>query len=168
MLISLNKSRCTVFFMMLLMLGIAGCNSSKSRVGGVLNLDTDLKLTFITDGSINPDENKRPSPVFIRMYELKSPTAFDKADFIDLYERDEEILGGDLISKQVLKPLVPGEERMERLVLKSGTRHIALYAEFSQYRGSSYKVIFPVTENNVIRNKATIIISGTNLSLEKK
>lgn len=147
---------------------LSGCSSSKSRVGGVLNLDTDLTLTFIAESNINPDDNKRPSPVFIRFYELKSPTAFNKADFIDLYERDKEILGADLIGKQTLKPLVPGEERVERLVLQKGTRHIALYAEFSQYRGATYKVVFPVTESNVIRNKATIKVSDTNLVLEKK
>lgn len=143
------------------------CSSSKSRVGSAFNFDTDLKLTFVVDADINPDDNKSPSPVFIRMYELKSPTLFDKADFIDIYERDKEVLGGDFINKQSLKPLKPNEGRMERFVLQSGTRYVALYAEFSQYPGSVYKVIFPVTENNVIRNKATIKITGTRMTLVK-
>lgn len=146
----------------------AGCSSSKSKVGGMLNLDTDLRLTFVADKTINPDDSKRPSPVFVRLYELKSPTKFNKADFIDLYERDEEVLGGDMLGKQVLKPLAPGEERMEQLVLQSGTQYVAIYAEFSQYRGSTYKVIFPVTENNIFKNKALIEISGTKLVLDKK
>src|SRR6187551_538725 len=84
---------------------MAGCSSSKSRVGGVLNLDTDLKLTFEVASDINPDDSSRPSPVFVRFYQLKSATAFDKADFIDVYERDTEIFGGDIVNKQVLKPL---------------------------------------------------------------
>lgn len=146
----------------------SGCSSSKSRVGGVLKLDTDLKLQFDIDGNINPDENRRPSPVFVRLYELTSPTAFNKADFIDLYERDEEMIGGDLIKKQVLRPLAPGEIREERMVLQPGTTHVALYAEFSQYRDAKYKVVFAVTENNVFKNQATIKISGTNISLVKK
>lgn len=144
---------------------VLGCSSSKSRVGGVLNLDTDLKLTFIAEATINPDDNKNPSPVFVRFYELKSPLAFHKADFIDIYERDQEILGGDLIAKQSLKPLKPNETRTERFVLQSGTRYIALYAEFSQYPGSIFKAIFPVTENNVIKNKATVKLSGTRIVL---
>lgn len=147
---------------------IAGCSSSKSKVGGMLNLDTDLRLTFVADETINPDDSKRPSPVFVRLYELKSPTKFNKADFIDLYERDEELLGGDMLGKQVLKPLAPGEERMEQLVLQGGTQYVAIYAEFSQYRGAIYKVIFPVTENNIFKNKALIEISGTKVVLDKK
>lgn len=147
---------------------VAGCSSSKSRVGGVLNLDTDLRLTFVVDENVNPNDNQRPSPVFVRLYQLKSPTLFEKADFIDLFERDTELLGGELISTQVLKPLIPGEGRTDRFVLQGGARYIALYAEFSQYRGANYKVIFPVTENNIIRNAVTVQISGTDVTLLKK
>lgn len=163
-----NSLRFFSFGVVVLTLLLAGCSSSKSRVGGVLNLDTDLKLQFDVDGNINPDENRRPSPLFVRMYQLKSPTAFNKADFIDLYERDEEMIGGDLVKKQTLRPLAPGEIREERFVLQPGTTHVALYAEFSQYRDSKYKVVFAVTENNVFRNAATVKISGTNISLVKK
>lgn len=147
---------------------LMSCSSSKSRVGGMLNLDTDLKLTFKVASDINPDDNNRPSPIFVRFYQLKSTTAFDKADFIDIYERDKEIFGGDIVSKQTLKPLVPGETRTERLVLEPGARAVAIYAEFSQYPGSTYKVTFPVTENNVIRNAETVQIAGRTLSLVKK
>lgn len=147
---------------------LLACSSSKSRVGGVLNLDTDLKLTFEVASDINPDDSSRPSPVFVRFYQLKSATAFDKADFIDIYERDKEIFGGDIISKQVLKPLLPGVGRVETFVLEPGAKMIAIYAEFSQYPGSTYKVIFPVTENNVIKNKVTIKLSGRTISLVKK
>ncbi len=152
----------------LVICALTACSSSKSRVGGVLNLDTDLKLTFTAASDINPDDNNRPSPVFVRFYQLKSSTAFDKADFIDIYERDKELFGGDIINKQTLKPLVPGETRTERFVLEPGTRAIAIYAEFSQYAGSTYKVAFPVTENNVIRNAETIKIAGRTLSIVKK
>lgn len=147
---------------------MAGCSSSKSRVGGVLNLDTDLKLMFETASDINPDENSRPSPVFVRFYQLKSATAFDKADFIDIYERDAEIFGGEIVSKQILKPLLPGVGRTERFVLEPGTKIIALYAEFSQYPGSTYKVTFPVTENNIIKNKVTVKITDRTIALVKK
>jgi type VI secretion system protein VasD len=147
---------------------LSGCSSSKSRVGGVLNLDTDLKINFVVDGDINPNDKKRPSPIFIRLYELKSPTVFNKTDFIDLYERDKEILAGDYINKQTLKPLSPGVGRTDTLVLKNGASYVALYAEFSQYRGSAYKLTFPVTEHNIRKNEITIKISGTEMSVVTK
>lgn len=145
-----------------------GCSSSKSRVGGMLNLDTDLKLTFEVEADINPDHSDKPSPLFIRFYQLKSPIAFEKADFIDIYERDAELFGADIVSKQVLKPLLPGTNRTERFVLEPGAKMIALYAEFAQYPGSTYKVVFPVTENNIIKNKVTVKIAGRSMTLVTK
>jgi type VI secretion system protein VasD len=149
----------------LMFLLLSGCSSSKSRVGGVLNLDTDLKLTFQVDNDLNPDQNKRSSPVIVRLYELNGVAAFDSADFVDIYERDEELLGKALVGKQVFRPMVPGETRQESFVLNPGATHVALYAEFSQYRDSVYKVVFPVTQNNVIRNAVNVRISGNRLSL---
>ena len=168
MLSFIARLRVICFVLFSLTVLVSGCSSSKSRVGGVLNLDTDLKLNFIVDGDINPNDKKRPSPIFIRLYELKSPTIFNKTDFIDLYERDKEILGGDYINKQTLKPLSPGVGRTDTLVLKNGASYVALYAEFSQYRGSAYKITFPVTENNVMKNEITIKISGTQMSVVTK
>jgi type VI secretion system protein VasD len=120
------------------------------------------------DSNINPDENKRSSPVFVRLYELKSPTVFQKADFIDLYERDAVILGADFVNKQVLKPLPPGVNRTDNFVLKNGATTIGLYVEFSQYRGSNYKVSFPIVEHSISKNEITVKISGTDVSIVKK
>lgn len=158
----------TSLVLVLLAPGLSGCSSSKSKVGSMLNLDTDLKLSFNVATDINPDDNNQPSPLFIRFYQLKSAQIFEKTDFIDIFERDQEIFGADIISKQQLKAFAPGESRVERFVLNPGVRYIAIYAEFSQYPESSYKVVFPVTENNVIRNQASIQIAGKTLTLIKK
>ena len=154
--------------MLAVLILVSSCSSSKSRVGSALDLDTNLKINFIVDSNINPDENKRPSPVYVRVYELKSPTIFQKADFIDLYERDTTVLGGDFVNKQVLKPLSPGVNRTDNLVLKSGTTNVGLYVEFSQYRGVNYKVSVPVVEHRLTKNEVTVKISGTDISIVKK
>lgn len=160
-----NQWRILFLGCMVLALAVVGCSSSKSRVGGALNLDTDLQLTFSVAADTNPDQNDNPSPVIIRLYELRSTSVFDKSDFVDIYERDQELLGGDLVGKQIFRPMVPGEAREENFVLSDGTTHVALYAEFSQYRGSAYKVVFPVTRNNVFSNKMKVNISGNRVAL---
>lgn len=142
-----------------------GCSSGSSKVGGVLGLDTNLKLTVNAASDINPDEKDKPSPLFIRLYELKSPQLFEKADFIAMYERDEEVLGADFIAKQELTRFVPGTERTESLVLSKETRYVGLYAEFFDYGNSQYKIVFPVTANNVFRNKVEVRVSGNKLVL---
>jgi len=145
---------------------LSACSSVNSKVGGVLNLDTDLKIQVTVDANVNPDENGNASPIFVRMYELKAPTLMNKADFISLYERDVEVLGKDYIGRQELKRLAPGDVREETLVLSAETQYIALFAEFFEYKNAKYKVVFPVTSNNIIRNLVKIRLSGNDIILE--
>jgi len=152
-----------IFILILVTISLSSCTSVNSKVGGMLNLDTDLAVTFEVDSDINPDEDKRPSPLFVRMYQLKSPKMFNKADFINLYERDKEVLGADLVTKHKLKRFKPGESREEHFVLDENTQYIGLYAEFLSYQSSTYKLIIPVTAHNVIKNSATILISGNKI-----
>ena len=86
-------------------------NEMSSKVGGVLHLNTDLKLSLVVDADVNPDEAEQSSPVFVRLYELKDTKALDGADFLTLYERDKEILAKSLVTKQELARLAPGDTR---------------------------------------------------------
>jgi type VI secretion system protein VasD len=144
---------------------VTGCSSNKSRVGSMFNVDTDVHLTLIADGSINPGNQGSPAPLFIRLYELKSSEAFHRADFIDLYENDEAVLGNDLVNQRQLSRLAPGESREERVVLRKDTRYIGLFAEFYDYEGSTYHTVMPVIVHNVRRNQVTVRVTENRLSL---
>ena len=135
---------------------LASCTSVNSKMGSLLDLDTDLKLSFVVDKSVNPDDSKVSSPLIVRMYELKSTKAFENANFIDLYERDADVLGKTMITQQSLKPIQPNEDRTAKFVLSKGTKFIGLYAEFLQYENAKYKVIIPVAETNVVSSTAKV------------
>lgn len=141
------------------------CSSMSSQVGGVLNLDTDVKLQLLVSSDINPDEDERPSPIYLRLYQLKSDIAFKKIGFIDLYESDNEKLGSELVSKTELKPVAISGSREEQFVLESETQYIAIFAEFYQYKDAKYKIIMPITKNNILRNKFTVRIKNNQLKL---
>lgn len=164
----MNKSfRYSTFLSALaLLLSLAACQSDKSTLGGFFDLDTDVKIQFIVDADINPDEQGTASPLFMRMYELKTQKTMKKADFIDLYEKDKKVLGADMVTKHKLKRFTPGEQRTEKFVLNKDTQYVALYAEFLNFSDSKYKLVFPVVVNNVFRNSYTIRVSGNELLLE--
>ena len=146
---------------------LPACTSLNTKVGGVFKLDTDLKLTFKADADINPDDKKRPSPLFLRMYELKSTKQFEKANFIDLFERDSEILGADLVAKQTLKRLRPGDDRVDSFVLKPETRYVGLFAEVLQYKDAKFKILIPIAPTNVFASSAVVYISGNTIRTTK-
>ncbi|MBI3560588.1 MAG: type VI secretion system lipoprotein TssJ [Gammaproteobacteria bacterium] len=152
-----------------LLLGfVSSCSSVNGSVGKFFNLDTDLKLTFKVESDINPDDQKTPAPLFIRLYELKSTKSFAKAGFLELFERDKEILGGDMLAKQRLKRIKPGEDYEVSFVLDENTKYVGLFAEFLEYKNSNFRVIIPIVPHNVIASSATIRISGDTLNLVKE
>lgn len=149
-----------------LSLSLLSCTKVNSGVVGMFNLDTDLKLILLAGKDINPDEKRSPSPLYIRLYELTSEHAFNKADFMALYEKDEALLGKDMLAKRELNRLVPGESQEEAFVLDPKTRYVALFAEFYEFKNAKYKIIFPVTSKNVVKNTVRIEVTGNSMLLQ--
>jgi type VI secretion system protein VasD len=99
---------------------VAGCGSGgPPLLGGAIKVDP---------GS-NPDLTGRPSPVVVRVYELKSLAAFNGADFFSLYEKEQETLGADLIGREEYH-LRPGETRPYQRQLQPDTKFIGVVAAF--------------------------------------
>ena len=146
---------------------LMACQSMNGAVGGYFGLDTDLQIDFIVDADINPDELGKASPLFIRMYELKANKMMKKADFIEIYERDKEVLGADMVAMHKLKRFKPGESRTEHFVLDKKAHYVALYAEFLEFKEAKYKLVIPVVANNVFRNSVTIRVAGNELIVDK-
>lgn len=142
---------------------LSACTSINSSVGGFFNMDTDLEIKFKVDSDVNPDDDSKPSPLFVRMYQLKSTKMFSRANFIDLYEKDKDVLGADMISKRVLRRVKPGESRTENFVLNKDTNYIGLYAEFLQYKNTSFKLLIPVVPSNFVGTSEDVLISGNKL-----
>jgi len=163
----LRKKIIVLSFIGMLPFLLGACSSVNGWVGTKLGFDTDLTLNLKVDADINPNDKGRPSPLFVRLYELKTKKMFNRADFIGLYERDKEVLGADLVAKQELKRLVPGVSREEKFVLNKETRYIALFAEFLHYKTAKYKIIVPVVSNNVFATSITVKVSGSQLKLVK-
>lgn len=154
--------------LIMISLGLSACQSVNGTVGGYLGLDTDLKIDFVIDSDINPDELGKASPLFIRMYELKASKMMKKADFIEVYERDKEVLGADMVAVHKLKHFKPGESRAEHFVLDKDTNYVALYGEFLEFKEAKYKLIIPVVANNVFRNAVIIRVSGNELIFDEE
>ncbi len=56
-------------------------------------------LTIAASADTNPDDTGRPSPVVVRVYQLKADAAFAGAEFFPLFDDDQKVLGAELISR---------------------------------------------------------------------
>lgn len=163
----MSRFICRIFAVVMLIGPLLSCTKVNSGVVGMFELDTDLKLVLVAGKDINPDEKHSPSPLFIRLYELSSDQAFNNADFLELYEKDDALLGKDLIAKRELNRLVPGEVQEENFVLDPKTRYVGLFAEFFEYKNSRFKLVFPVTSKNVVKNTVHVDLTGNQMLLQR-
>ncbi len=90
---------------------------------------TVVQASFEAAANVNPDSNGRASPVVVHFFELKSPAAFEGADFFSLFEREKETLGADLVAREELLLTPGGKQQLERR-LDPATRYVAVIAAF--------------------------------------
>ncbi len=146
-------------------LSVASCSSSKEKPALPIVVDTEIFLEIKAKDNINPDDSNIPSPLFVRLYELKSEKTFMKENFLDLYEKDKKILGEDMLAKHELKHLIPGENSMNNYTLEKDSQYVGLYAEFVQYQNSGYKLIVPVVKSVDGKMSVVISVSGNNIEI---
>lgn len=104
---------------------------------------TKLDLSLQGSDRLNPDLNDRPSPIVIRLLELKHPVAFKNADFFSLYQRPKEALSPDLVIQEELE-LRPGEQRDLKLFVQEGSRYVGVMAAYRDLPESSWRFVIPL------------------------
>ena len=117
--------------------------------------------TIQASAQVNPSTSKRPSPVLVRVYELKTVAAFNSADFMSLYQRDKAELGADLLGKDEFM-LAPGETKKFAKTLAPDTRFLGVVAAFRDVEHARWRSIVPVQPGQM----HNVVIKADQLSVE--
>lgn len=150
--------RSTVYFNVLAALSalllMGGCStlSPYSQV-------TKLNLKLTASDQLNPDLNGRPSPVVVRLFELKHPVAFENADFFSLYERAKESLAPDMVAAEELE-LRPGQTVELNLSVKEGSRYVGILAAYRDLPETRWRYTLQLAPANITEADLTLDESG--------
>ena len=79
--------------------------------GPTPSMPAPYTVVITADDKLNPDRNGKPTPVQVKVYRLKGVTAFNSSDFFSMYEKDDQILASELVSKESFT-LQPGEAKV--------------------------------------------------------
>lgn len=134
---------------------LAGC----SAVSPFSSL-TKLNLTLAAAERLNPDQHGRPSPVVVRLIELRHPVAFENSDFFSLYERAEQVLPKDWVSTEELE-LRPGERRFLKLSVAPHSRYVGVVAAYRDLPHVQWRWVVPVTPQR--RTQAELVLDETGI-----
>jgi type VI secretion system protein VasD len=106
-----------------------------------------VRLTIAVSGDVNPDAQNRPSPIVVRLYQLKDDAPFRAADFDALYDKDGATLGAALVSREDFE-FAPGDRHEEELALPPEVRFIGVVAAYRDIRNAAWRTVArtPVAE----------------------
>lgn len=162
-------SRCSTLFLKTLaaltaLVLLAGCSSLSPY-----STMTKLNLKLTASDQLNPDLNGRPSPIVVRLIELKHPVAFENADFFSLYERAKESLSPDLVASEELE-LRPGETVELKLSVEEGSRYVGVLAAYRDLSETQWRYVVQLTPVELTEVDLTLDQAGirnSNATLAK-
>ena len=115
-----------------LMMGCAGAPKVAS-VSGSIQAAADL----------NPSVSQRPSPLTVRVYELRSAVGFNQADFMSLFQAEQATLGAEVLGREEFI-LQPGESRPYNKQLNAETRFIGVFAAYRNLERARWRAVVAV------------------------
>ena len=102
--------------------------------------------TIAASPEVNPSASRRPSPILVRVYELKSAASFNGADFMSLYQRDQASLAADMLAKEEYT-LSPGESKPLAKTLAPDTRFLGVVGAYRDLEHAKWRSVVPITPN---------------------
>lgn len=115
---------------------LGGCGSMQK------SSPTRIDLNITGSDKLNPDLHGRPSPIVLRIYELKNPVAFEHAEFFALYQQPQETLSLDLVAHEELE-LRPGKAHRLKLTTREGN-YLAVLAAYRNLPEADWRAVVPL------------------------
>ncbi|MEH6470527.1 MAG: type VI secretion system lipoprotein TssJ [Halopseudomonas sp.] len=142
---------------------LPGCSSSETtpRHSEVLSIGVSV------GADVNPDGKGEPHPVVLRIYQLSETGIFEGTQFIDLYKKDRQMLGGSMVDVVNLEPLQPGISQQVDIDLQYQTRYLAVLAEFAEYSNANTKALIKLSEDPLAQSMS-IHVSGQQVSISQQ
>jgi len=134
-------------------------------VGGCAYFMSDLTkvdMRIVAGGDVNPDDNGRPSPVVVRVVELKSPSVFESAEFFALYQNDAQTLGSDLVATEEFE-FKPGDVQDLKFALKPESNYVGVLAAYRQLEKANWRLVLPLAIKE--KNELTVLLNQRGIEL---
>ncbi|MDR2625653.1 MAG: type VI secretion system lipoprotein TssJ [Zoogloeaceae bacterium] len=120
---------------------LAACSlfSSENKREEAKATQLDISIQAVTD--LNLDLKSRPSPMIVRVYELKSDATFIQADFFSLQNNDRATLTEDLLARDEFI-VRPGDRLTIRRKAHPQVGAIGVLAAFRDLPHSTWRATF--------------------------
>jgi type VI secretion system protein VasD len=120
-------------------------------------------MSLAASKEVNPDASGRPSPVVVRVYQLRNDAAFNGAEFFALYDDEQKALGPEFITRDEFV-LAPAESRTLDVTLAPEARFVGAIAAFRDIRNAQWRSIVPAPKKglSVAVERSRVVVSVAN------
>jgi type VI secretion system protein VasD len=128
--------------------------------------DVTIKGSIQASEDVNPDASGRPSPLVIKIFQLKGRSKFEQAEYFALFDDAEATLGADLLAVEQLM-LTPGEYRAYEGEFDPDTRFVGVIAGYRDINQAEWRSLVEMPEKSVIKflKRSALVINAGRLSL---
>lgn len=112
--------------------------------------------------NVNPDAGGAAAPVAVRVYQLASTATFDTADFFQLYQNDQSVLGADMLGREEVV-LAPGAAQQLTVEMKPGAKFIGVVAAFRDIQNAKWRGSAAPPANQT--SQVQISVNGLNVDV---
>ena len=147
-------------------IGIAGILVLLSACASGPPEDIVLKGSIQAVETVNPDVQGRPSPLVIKIYQLKAKDKFELADFFALFDQADATLGADMLGVEDVM-MTPGEVRPYEGVVDPNTRYIGIVGAYRDINQAQWRAVVPMPEKNILKflRRNPLTISAERLAI---
>jgi type VI secretion system protein VasD len=160
----LGRTRGAVWTFLACAVVLAACASKPPK-------PVDTKAVFAVSADVNPDSTGRPSPVVVRIYQLRGDAEFKGADFFALYDKEKETLGASFISREE-QTLFPGQQLEMKLPLSADARFVGAIAGFRDIQGTRWRALVGAPEKSLLKllskDRITVHVDKNAITLSTK
>jgi type VI secretion system protein VasD len=125
---------------------------------------TAFTISVEANSGVNPNADGTPSPVVVRIYELKSTGTFNSAEFFDLYDNDVAKLGGDMLGKREYE-MKPGQKEQYVFDGSPDTKTIGVIAAYRSLDRAKWRSTLDVEPGS--SNKLNVVVNVLAVTVEK-
>ena len=126
---------------------------------------SETTIEISSHSQLNPNNKQKPSPVILRIFELKDIEFFQNSSFIDLYDGQNPTLKKALTAQHE-KEIWPKSKMSFTFSLKSETKYIGMVAAYRRHSEQSWKTLSPVDSGS--SQTITVILRENKIYLKKK
>jgi type VI secretion system protein VasD len=141
----MNLNRGSVVLMAIAsgVLGLTACASKPPK-------PAPTQALVIASPDVNPDAMGRPSPVVVRIYQLRGDAQFEDAQFFALYDNEQATLGSSLILRDE-RTLFPGQKVSLDLALSPDAGFLGVAAAYRDLRTARWRAVVGVPEKSLLK-----------------